>query len=100
MFRRPRRNHSSAIKAKVAVAALNDEATIAELAGCFGLQAHPITLWREKLLAGAVDVFAAGGNRVDPPVDARAQHAKIGGITLESDFLERALTNSGWHIAC
>ena len=42
------------------------------------------------------DVFAAGGKPADPPVDVTALHAKIGEITLENDFLERALTKAGW----
>jgi len=62
MPRRPRRNHSPAFKAKVALAALKGDATLAELATRFELHAHQIGQWREQLLAGAVEVFAAGGS--------------------------------------
>ena len=86
MSRRPRRNHSPAFKAKVALAALKGDATLAELAKRFELHAHQIGQWREQLLAGAVDVFAAGGRPAEPPVDVTALHAKIGEITLENDF--------------
>ena len=96
MSRRPRRNHSPAFKAKVALAALKGDATLAELAKRFELHAHQIGQWREQLLAGAAEVCASGGTPSDPPVDVTALHAKIGAITLESDFLERALTKAGW----
>ena len=96
MSRRPRRNHSPAFKAKVALAALKGDATLGELAKRFELHPHQISAWREQLLAGAVEVFAAGGKPAEAPVDITALHAKIGEITLENDFLERALTKAGW----
>jgi transposase len=96
MSRRPRRNHSPAFKAKVALAALKGDATLAELATRFEVHAHQIGQWRAQLLAGAAEVFAAGGKPADPQIDVTALHAKIGEITLENDFLERALTKAGW----
>ena len=96
MPRRPRRNHSPAFKAKVALAALKGDATLAELAKRFELHAHQIGQWREQLLAGAVEVFASGGPPAAPPVDVTALHAKIGEITWENDCVERALTKAGW----
>jgi len=95
MSRRPRRNHSPAFKAKVALAAIRGDATLAELAQRFDVHPNQIGQWREQFLAGAATVFAEGGT-VDPPVDVQALHAKIGELTLENDFLERALTKAGW----
>ena len=86
MSRRPRRNHSPAFKAKVALTALKGDATLTELAQRFNLHAHQISTWREQLLAGAADVFALGGQPAAPPVDVTALHAKIGAITLENNF--------------
>lgn len=96
MPRRPRRNHSPAFKAKGALVALKGDATLAELAKRFELHAHQIGQWREQRLAGAVEVFASGGQPAAPPVDVTALHAKIGEITLGNVFLERALTKAGW----
>lgn len=95
MPRRPRRNHSPAFTAKVALAALQGDATLAELAKRVELHTHQIGQWRAPLLAGAVEVFAAGGKPADPPVDVTALHAKIGEITLENDLVERALAKAG-----
>ena len=96
MSGRPRRNRSPAFKAKVALAALKGDATLAELAKRFALHAHQIGQWREQMLAGAAEVFAAGGGPADPPVDVTALQAKSGAITLENDLFERALTKAGW----
>ena len=98
MSRRPRRNHSPAFKAKVALTAIRAEATLAELAQRFDVHPHQISQWREQFLAGAAIVFAEG-RAVDPPVDVQALHAKIGALTLENDFLERALAKAGWSSA-
>jgi transposase len=52
MSKRPRRNHSPAFKAKVAMAAIKGEKTLAELALQFEVHANQITAWRTQLLKG------------------------------------------------
>lgn len=97
MTRRPRRNHTPAFKAKVALAALTGEKTLAELAQQFDVHANQITQWRSQLLEGAADVFG-GDARTEPSVpavDVKTLHAKIGQLTLENDFLEGALSKAG-----
>ncbi len=74
---------------------MKGEATLAELAQRFDVHPHQIGQWREQLLSGAAAVFAEG-RPVEPAVDVKTLHAKIGEITLENDFLERALAKAGW----
>src|SRR6516164_343651 len=62
MKKRARRNHSPAFKAKVALAALKNDRTIAQLAEQFDVHANQITAWKDQLLASAADVFERGGN--------------------------------------
>src|SRR5262245_55124193 len=95
MSRRPRRNHSAAFKAKVALAAIKGDRTIAQLADQFDVHPNQITSWKAQLEGGAADVFGAGAGTGQPPVDVKALHAKIGELTLENDFLEGALSKAG-----
>jgi transposase-like protein len=96
MTRRPRRNHTPAFKAKVALAAVKGEKTLSELAELFDVHPNQITAWKAQLLEGAVDVFGSGASSAEAaPVDLKALHAKIGELTLENDFLEGALGKAG-----
>lgn len=56
MTRRPRRNHSPAFKAKVALAAVKGEKTLAELAAQFDVHANVIKTWRDQLLQVAAGI--------------------------------------------
>lgn len=97
MTRRPRRNHSAAFKAKVAIAAIKGERTIAQIAEQFDVHPNQVTTWKAQLEGGAADVFCAGNGAASaaPAVDVKSLHAKIGELTLENDFLEGALTKAG-----
>ena len=96
MTRRPRRNHSPAFKAKVALAAIKGEKTLAELAEQYDVHANQITTWRTQLLEGAAEVFGGDSKaEAPPPVDVKELHAKIGELTLTNDFLAGALTKAG-----
>ncbi len=97
MSRRPRRNHTATFKAKVALAAIKGEKTLAELAEQFDIHPNQITQWKSQLLEGAVGVFG-GDTKADPAagaVDLKTLHAKIGALALENDFLEGALSKAG-----
>ena len=97
MSRRPRRNHSPAFKAKVAIAAIKGERTIAQIAEHFDVHPNQVTTWKAQLEGGAADVFdgGTGSSPPGPAVDVKQLHAKIGELTLENDFLEGALTKAG-----
>jgi transposase-like protein len=96
MSRRARRTHTPAFKAKVALAAIKGEMTLAQLAQHFDVHPNQITQWKVQLEESAANAFGPGGNGTPPPaVDVKALHAKIGELTLENDFLEGALTKAG-----
>ncbi len=96
MSKRPRRNHSPAFKAKVALAAVKGEKTLAELAQQFDIHPNQITQWKAQLLDGAAGLFGAEkAGAAPPPVDVKTLHAKIGELTLANDFLEHALAKAG-----
>ncbi len=97
MTKRTRRMHSPAFKAKVALAAIKGERTLAELAKLFDVHPHQITAWKAQLQEGAAGVFGSGASASDavPVVDLKVLHAKIGELTLEKDFLSGALSKAG-----
>ena len=83
--RRPRRTHSAAFKAKVALAAVRGDKTLVELAQQHDVHPNQITDWKNQLLAKAADVFGGEPRRDEPTVDLKVLHAKIGRLTLEND---------------
>ena len=97
MTRRPRRNHTPAFKARVALAAVKGERTLAELAQQFDVHPNRITSWKAQLLDGAAGVFGteARSEAAVPAVGVKTLHSKIGELTLTNDFLSGALGKAG-----
>ncbi|MEW6325938.1 IS3 family transposase [Bradyrhizobium sp. OHSU_III] len=96
MNRRPRRNHTAAFKAKVALAAVKGDRTIAQLAEHFDVHPNQITAWKAQLEGGASGVFGPGGTApAAPAIDVKSLHAKIGELTLENGFFRRSAHQGG-----
>ena len=94
-MRRPRRNHSAAFKAKVAIAAVKGDQTLTQLAERFDVHPNQITQWKAELLERAVEVFASAADKREQGPDIKSLHAKIGQLALENDFLTGALGRVG-----
>ena len=92
MTKRTRRNHSPAFKARVAVAAVKGEKTLAELAQQFDVHPNQITTWRSQLLEGAASIFEFDGQTepAGPVIDVKTLHARIGALTLVNEFFFRS----------
>jgi len=92
MNRRPRRNHTPAFKAKVALAAIKGDRTLAQLAEQFDVHPNQITSWKVQLEGGAADVFGpeSSSGASQPAIDVKSLHAKMQTDTGERFFRSRA----------
>ena len=86
-----RRRFSASVKAKVALAAVKGDQTLAELASHFGVHPNQITKWKRQLLEGLPEIFSDGHRQ-----DLRRQEAltdrlyqQIGQLKVELDWLKK-----------
>jgi transposase len=90
MSKRTRRNHSPAFKAKVALEALREQESVAEIARRYGLHGNVVANWKRQLAENVERVFevgvAHGGSEKEDEL-----LKKIGELTVERDFLARGL---------
>ena len=83
-----RTRHSADFKAKVALAALTESTTLAQLATEYGIDPAQITRWKQELVKNASDVFGKGKKKeVDHDAEVAELHRQIGKLKVENDFL-------------
>jgi transposase len=87
-----RKNYSDAFKTKVVLEALRGELTLAELASKHGVHQTQITNWKRQALDGLPGLFSDKTEKTGAGNEETIKdlHAKIGQLTVEKDFLERA----------
>jgi transposase len=90
-----RKKHSAGFKAKVALAAIKGDRTVAELAVHFGVHPNQIHNWKKQLLDAAVSVFEGGASAEGAINEAHVDllYRQIGQLKVENDFLARKLGN-------
>ncbi len=89
-----RNSYSAKFKAKVALEAIRNEMTAAELSAKHGVHPTMISNWKKALLQGAEDVFAKG-NKPQKDTEAKMDelYRKIGRLQVDRDFLSRKLNS-------
>lgn len=80
--------HSSVFKAKVALAALSETKTLAEISSEFKVHSTQITRWKQELIENAADLFGKGKKKeINHEAEVAELHRQIGKLKVENDFL-------------
>lgn len=90
-IKQPRKKHTGAFKAKVALEAVKGERTLNELAGHFEIHPTQVVQWKQRLVTGASDLFSGAVDR-----DAAQElllrdrlYQEIGQMKVELDWLKK-----------
>ncbi len=93
-MKQKRRKFSGAFKARVAIEALKERETLAELSKRFEVHPNMIGKWKQEFLEKSAAVFDKKSD-TDNEVDSEKLYAKIGQLEIENDFLKKSLNKIG-----
>jgi transposase len=94
-MKQSRRKFTAAFKAQVAIAALRERETLAELSLRYEVHPTLISRWKQEFLANSEKAFEKAGDGPDAEVDLTGLYAKIGQLEMERDFLKKNLKKAG-----
>lgn len=98
-MKKPRRNHSAAFKARIAMEAIKGVKSVTEIAQENGLHPTQVTTWKSELAKNAEHLFVRK-NAADEEAKAM-EHAcerlerKVGQLVIEKEFLEKKCKELG-----
>jgi len=94
-MKKKRRKFTSAFKARVAIEALKERETLAELSKRFEVHPNMISKWKQEFLERSAEVFEKKGQEKDQEKDLEDLYTKIGKLEMENDFLKKNLKKIG-----
>jgi transposase len=90
-----RRKFTAAFKAQVAIEALKERETLAELSKKFEVHPTIISKWKQEFLSRATEIFETQPPEVDFEAEREKLHAKIGKLQVENDWLKKISKRAG-----
>jgi transposase len=90
-----RQKHSGAFKAKVAIEALQERETLAELSRKYAIHPNQITRWKKEFLERAPQIFEKPQPAENNEKEMEKMFAKIGQLEMERDYLKKNLKKLG-----
>lgn len=94
-MKQTRRKFTADFKARVAVEAIKEHRTLAELSKYFEISPVVISRWKKEFLENMSKAFGDKSNTEEPAVDAEKLYAQIGQLKVENDFLKKSLKKTG-----
>lgn len=93
-MKKSRRKFTGAFKAMVAIEALKERETLAELSKWFEVHLNIISKWKQEFIERSAEVFEKKSES-DPGIDPEKLYAKIGQLEIENDFLKKSCKKAG-----
>ncbi|MHA4810294.1 transposase [Flavitalea flava] len=95
MKKQTRRKFSSTFKAKVALEAVKNQQTLADLAKKFEVNPVMISKWKAEFLENMSAAFEKEGSSENESVDTQELYAQIGQLKVENEFLKKSFKRLG-----
>tara|TARA_Y100000815_G_C13268755_1_gene472176 strand:- start:870 stop:1175 length:306 start_codon:yes stop_codon:yes gene_type:complete len=90
-----RRKFSAQFKANVAIEAIKERHTLAELAEKFNVSGVIISRWKKEFLENSSKAFGGVAPEREKEVDSEKLYAQIGQLKVENDFLKKSFKRTG-----
>lgn len=90
-----RRRFTAAFKAKIAIEALQERKTMAELSSHYGVHSNMIQRWKQEVLSRSIEIFETKSSSNDFEVEREKLYAKIGQLEMEKEWLKKISGRAG-----